>query len=326
MQHHGHPADLSESDVRDPLSGELIDLRERSSDGEEQRRQSVPSRLGRLQKRSRLALYLFLATCASTFLVAGLPYYGKGIWTVITQGLSYAVPVMSILLAHEMGHYLQAKRYGVPASLPFFIPMPLTPLGTMGAVIFQGRGVADRKQMFDIAISGPLAGLVVALPVTYFGMLNATVEPMANHQGTLEFGDPLIIQWMATMIHGAIPEGHTVMLNSMLFAGWVGIFVTALNLIPVGQLDGGHILYTLIGKRAHFVAMAVLWGAVGYMIWSGEFAYSLLIVLILLMGPRHPPTRDDTVPLGTFRIVVGWLTLAFIIIGFTLTPIVNIPE
>jgi membrane-associated protease RseP (regulator of RpoE activity) len=107
----------------------------------------------------------------------------------------------------------------------------------------------------------------------------------------------------------------------LLFAGWVGIFITALNLIPIGQLDGGHILYTLLGRRAHTVAVSVLAFAVGYMIFTGNYSYSLMVILMLMMGPRHPPTADDSVPLGTFRIVLGWLTLGFILIGFTPTPI-----
>ncbi len=286
--------------------------------------------------RSKLPLILFILTCLSTFIVGGygnrpfLPVpaqfmelyaYIQGIgWnTFLLRGISYAGPVMLILLSHEMGHYLQAKRYHIPATQPFFIPMPITPIGTMGAVILQRGGVANRKQMFDIAVSGPLAGLIFALPFAYWGTLNSTV---GLKQG-MSFGEPLILQWMITLVHGPLAEHQEVILNPMMFAGWVGIFITALNLIPIGQLDGGHILYMLIGKKANLVARLFLTGAICYMIYNNEYGYSLLILLLVFFGITHPPTADDTVPLGSMRIIIGWLTLAFFVIGFTITPIVT---
>lgn len=284
-----------------------------------------------------LCLFLFLATCFSTFFV------GAGLWAgvldprfngvfgfldtlgwgnVIWRGLSYSVPVMSILLAHEMGHFLQAVRYRVPATPPFFIPMPLPPLGTMGAVIMQQAGVSDRKSNFDIAISGPLAGLVVALPICWYSVTTSTVAPVPAPGTSIEFGDPLILQWMYWMYHGHIPEGMTVFVSQLGIAGWVGIFITALNLIPIGQLDGGHILYALIGKKAHTVAMTLVAFAIAYMIWTNNYTYALMLGLIVFMGAKHPPTADDTVPLGGARVVLGWLTLGFIIIGFTPQPLI----
>jgi len=245
-------------------------------------------------------------------------------WQMLAMnGITFAGALMLMLLAHEMGHYMQARRYGVPATLPFFIPMPITPFGTMGAVIIQAAGVADRKSLFDIAITGPLAGLVVALPITYIGLQDAAFAFVPPNATGLIYGDPLILQWMIDYVHGPRAEGQEVLLNPLLFAGWVGIFITALNLIPIGQLDGGHLLYTLIGKRSHFVAVVLLGLAVAYMILSRYYAYGLMVILLLLMGPRHPPTANDEVPLGVGRIILGWLTLAFIIIGFTPQPIIG---
>ncbi|GAB4135140.1 MAG: site-2 protease family protein [Planctomycetaceae bacterium] len=310
MEHHGIPSDHSPKvKVVDPDSIILIDARQEPDDFPPFQKNEPPQQF---RMRFRKALFLFIATCLSTWFAQ--------------RSLEYTFAVMFILIAHEMGHFLQALRYGVPASLPYFIPMPITPLGTMGAVIVQGSGVADRKQMFDIAITGPLAGLVVALPILYFGLLQSEIQEIKPGPDVLRFGDPLILQWMAEYIHGPIPEGHDIMLTPLLFAGWVGILVTALNLIPIGQLDGGHILYCLLGKRAHLVAMAILWVAIVYMIATENIAYSLMIVLLLFMGPRHPPTRDDTVPLGWFRIILGWLTLAFIFVGFTPNPIMAVPQ
>ena len=239
----------------------------------------------------------------------------------LIQGLSYSGPLMLILLCHEMGHYLQAVRYRIPASFPFFIPLPIPPLGTMGAVIAQGRGAANRKQMFDIAVSGPLAGLILTLPVLYLGIKASRIEviPAGNY---LEFGEPLIVQWMIAWIHGPTPEGQTLFMNGVAQAGWVGVFVTALNLIPIGQLDGGHLMYTLLGKPAHRIAIVLVFGAAALMFFTGTYSYILFLILIMLMGAKHPPTRDDTVPLGIGRHVVGWLTLAFLLIGFTPSPIV----
>lgn len=306
---------LHQTPVIRPLAVELIDRRgERVGDAP----RLAPAQF---RARKRLALFLFAATCLSTFW-SGMALAGPraSIGEVLWSGLSYSAPVMLILLAHEMGHYVQARRYRVPATLPYFIPMPGTPFGTMGAVIVQGAGVADRKALFDIAISGPLAGLVLALPVAYVGVRISQVVPL-DGAAVMIFGDPPVLKWMITAVHGPQPPGHEVILNPLLFAGWVGIFVTALNLVPIGQLDGGHILYTLIGKRAHAVAIVLLLTAIAAMIYTGYPAYALMVVLLVLMGPRHPPTADDTVPLGTGRIVLGWATLSFLLIGFTLEPI-----
>ena len=291
--------------------------------------------------RGVVAVLLFLATCASTFLVGLKPGGGLDglvallfnldanrpdiVSELLRNGATYAGAILSILGAHEMGHFLQARRYGVPASYPYFIPFPISFFGTMGAVIVQGGGVANRKMLYDIAISGPLAGLVFALPIAWLGVQQAEIGIVEPGEHT--FGDPLLIQWMSAYHHGALEEGTVLNRNPLLFAGWVGIFITAFNLIPIGQLDGGHILYTLIGRRAHLVARLLIWTAAGLMIWTRDYSYSVIVVLLILMGPKHPPTADDRVPLGMPRIILGWLTLAFIIVGFTPTPISQVgPE
>ncbi len=240
------------------------------------------------------------------------------------NGLTYSLAVLTMLGAHELGHYLQTRRYRVPASLPLFIPMPFSPIGTMGAVISQQGGVADRKAMFDIAISGPLAGLVVAIPLNWWGIAHSRIGPILP--GSTGYSNPLIVEWMVGWILRPLQPGEDISLNPILFAGWVGIFITALNLIPVGQLDGGHILYCLIGKRAHLVARALFFGSLGFMIFqavqgNNEYlGWSLILTLVGVSGLRHPPTSDDRVPLGIPRIVLGWLTLAFIFVGFVSVP------
>ena len=270
--------------------------------------------LARQKRWKRVAGVLFLVTCISTWLAGGL---------------LYAVPVMAILVAHELGHYFQALRYRVPASPPFFLPMPFSPIGTMGAVIFQSPGYADRKAMFDIAISGPLAGLVLAIPSAWFGLvgiesLDIVGARVATQTNGLVFGDPLILQWMYSLHFGELGTNQVVVATPLLFAGWGGIFITALNMLPIGQLDGGHILYTLIGRRAHWVAWAVIAGAAGWMIYSQDLAYGIFLLLLLKMGPKHPPTRDDSVPLGPVRVALGWASLVFLIVGFTPQPIMAV--
>lgn len=238
------------------------------------------------------------------------------------DGLRYAVPLMFILLCHEMGHFLQSVRYHIPASFPYFIPLPLPPLGTMGAVILQGRGVANRRQMFDIAVSGPIAGLAATLPVLYYGIHTSGFEPIDPQRMSMEFGEPLLLKWMIRALHGETLDGTVFVLNGYGFAGWVGVFITAMNLLPVGQLDGGHILFTLIGRPAHTIALLVIATGAALMLYSGTYSYMLLILLLIMTGARHPPTADDSIPLGFPRQLIGWLTLGFLFLGFTPQPII----
>ncbi len=245
-------------------------------------------------------ILLFLACCVTTYQV---------------QGWAYAIPVMGILLCHELGHYLQARRYHVPASLPYFIPMPFGPIGTMGAVIAMRGHMGNRKALYDIGISGPLAGLVPTMICCLVGLSWSRVGT-----GPDTFGEPLLFQWMARWYFGPLSEGQTVLVHPLAFAGWVGMFITALNLIPIGQLDGGHVLYALLRKKARVVAWFLLYAAFAGVVLAGRYEWSLMLLLLVMIGPSHPPTADDDVPLGIGRIILGWLTLAFVFVGFTPTP------
>ena len=291
---------------------------------------ATPAPARQLKTRPRLAIGLFVATCLSTTYAGSfLADLEQGmtnpeiIWAMLGSGLQFTVAVMGILIAHEMGHYLQAVRYGVPATLPFFIPMPISPFGTMGAVIIQSARSANRRVLFDIAVTGPLAGLLVTIPITLWGLQSVAIVDLPKNPSApiMVYGDPLLLQWMMEWVHGPLAENQTVLLNPLVFAGWVGIFITALNLLPIGQLDGGHILYTLIGKPAHLVAFGLIFATAGYMIHARDPSFSVLLILLVLMGPRHPPTSDDTMPLGTVRHALGWFTLTFVGLGLTLNPI-----
>jgi membrane-associated protease RseP (regulator of RpoE activity) len=254
-----------------------------------------------------LPVILFIATCYTTYRTP--------------NGLPFALAVMTTLLAHELGHFIQAMRYGVPASLPLFIPMPLSPIGTMGAVIVMKPGTGDRRAIFDIAITGPLAGLVFALFFSFIGLQLSVLVPV--NQAGLRFGEPLLFKGLAYLTFGRIAPGFEVGAHPIAFAGWVGIFITALNLIPIGQLDGGHILYTLLLRKAHIVAQLLLMGAVVAVFLGRYWGWSLMIILLMLIGPIHPPTANDNVPLGATRTVLGWASLLFVIIGFTPTPFIG---
>jgi membrane-associated protease RseP (regulator of RpoE activity) len=268
------------------------------------RAEVVPEENPHSLRRLRTPVLLFVATCLSTYFVGGLAYAG---------------PLMFTLLCHEFGHYLQARRYHVLASLPYFIPMPIGDLGTMGAVIAMRSNMGDRKALFDIGISGPLAGLVPALFCCVVGLHLSTVGVLVPGRGH-QLGEPLLFQFLASWFFGPLPEGQDIFLHPLAYAGWVGVFITALNLFPIGQLDGGHVLYALLRKKAHLVASSLLLVAVGAVLLTQNYQWGLMLVLLVMIGPNHPPTSNDDVPLGTGRIVLGWLTLMFVIIGFTPTP------
>lgn len=259
-------------------------------------------------RRRRLALpaVLFVLTCLTTFAVGG--------WL-------YAVPLMTILVFHEMGHFIQTLRYRVPASLPFFIPMPLAYLGTMGAVIGMEAHKGDRRALFDIGITGPLAGLVPTIIFCVVGLQLSEVKALPEGPGQGIFlGEPLLFQWMSHHIFGQLPEGKDIVLHPMAYAGWVGLLITALNLIPIGQLDGGHILYALLRQRAHQVATALLFAAVAAVVIFGYWAWMLMLLLLIIIGPAHPPTANDNAPLGAVRVALGIFALALVPIGFTPMP------
>jgi len=288
----------------------------------------VPVRPPR-RRRVKLPLVLFLATCLSTWFVGASEYvigltprYGllAGIVYGLLEGLKYAVPVMTILVCHEMGHFLQARRYGVYASFPYFIPMPLSPIGTFGAVIAMDARVGGRRALFDIGITGPLAGLVPSLLCCMLGLQWSKWVPFRPSPDEIYYGTPLLFDWLITYFKGPTPPGFVLDVHPVAFAGWVGLLITSINLFPIGQLDGGHVLYALLRRRAHLVATALLFGAMGAVIYYHLWGWSLMLLLVALIGPAHPPTANDYESLGFRRIVLGWLTLAFIPIGFTPVP------
>lgn len=272
-----------------------------------------------------LPVVLFVITCLSTFyagainwmqFVPQLPGMDIGTSTRYTilsnwqQGLTYMVAVLAILFAHEMGHFITTLLCRIPASLPFFIPFPLSPIGTMGAVIGMAGYRANRRQIFDIGIAGPIAGLVVAIPILVVGLQQ--FDPTTPKLGQLSFDCPLIMRMMMPLLH---PEASNIdqiwvsQLNPMLMAAWVGLLITGLNMLPLSQLDGGHVVYCLFLEKGNWIARGFLMFSIAYIVLFDALIWMLMIVLVTLMGVDHPPTANDRVPLGWFRTALGYTSL-----------------
>ncbi|MGC3971350.1 MAG: site-2 protease family protein [Pirellulales bacterium] len=265
------------------------------------------------KRRVALPLTLFALTCLSTFWTGSVraePFSdGERLAAFDPRaGVTYMLCVMSILLAHEMGHFLTALYHRVPASLPYFIPMPLLPLGTMGAVIGMQGSQADRKQLFDIGLAGPIAGLLLAVPISWYGI--ATAVPYEGvARPTLVLHDPYIFQWLAHKLHPDWSASQVCAANPYYLAGWLGMLITGLNMLPISQLDGGHTAYGLFGRNARVLGR----GFFIYALWSvtldGQSQWVVMLVILFLLGIDHPPTRNDSVRIGALRWIVGFLAL-----------------
>ena len=269
-------------------------------------------------------IVLFVLTAVSVF------YLGLSEFQSVPAALRLLVGLFAILLSHEMGHYLMCRHYRVDATLPFFIPSPWIPLGlgvwmplsfvgTFGALIRIRDRFPDRKSLFDVGVAGPLAGFVVCLPVLVLGILEAPVVPEVPREFGRSIGEPLIFQWMVPLLKGPIPDGSTLTLGPLGQAAWFGLLVTALNLMPVGQLDGGHVVYALFRERAVIVSRTVWWSCIAMIALIGP-TWILWAVLLRVIGMRHPPTLDDGAAVGRARVVVALVALVVFALSFLPNP------
>lgn len=233
------------------------------------------------------------------------------------RGIPFAGALLFILTTHELGHYLLSKIHRVPASLPLFIPGPPHFIGTFGAIIRMRGPILSRRALFDIGVAGPLAGFVVAVVALIVGLNLSTVVDRTGTFG-LQLGEPLLLQFMAWVIIGPLPPEADVVLHPIGFAAWFGLFVTSLNLLPIGQLDGGHVAYALWGRRQRTMAMVFLpiLLVLGFIGWPGWFLWAFMAGL---WGLGHPPVIDPHVPLGRNRTIVGWI--AFVVFVVTFAPV-----
>jgi membrane-associated protease RseP (regulator of RpoE activity) len=271
-------------------------------------------------------LVLFLLTVASVFLTGGLREVTlTGNQTALGldwgQGMRLVCGLLSILFAHEMGHYLACRYYGVDATLPFFLPAPfLTMVGTLGAFIRIRSPIPSRRALFDIGIAGPLAGFFVCLPALWLGIHEAQVHTVAPEAGGLFLGEPLLFRAVAHLVHGPLPDDKTLTLGSLGVAAWFGLLVTALNLIPIGQLDGGHVTYSLLRSKASAISRFGSWVCVALVYFGPNWI--LWAILVRVLGRRHPATLDDGPGVGRGRVAVGLLGLMIFVVCFVPDPIV----
>ncbi|MFO7980129.1 MAG: site-2 protease family protein [Candidatus Aminicenantes bacterium] len=290
------------------------------------------------KNRAWLNVLLFVLTAASAFFVGitwSLSYkYAESLShpeqiplnlnilkdpSILRLSLIYAVVLIGILLAHEMGHYLTCRYYNIDATLPFFIPAP-TLIGTLGAFIKIRSPIRKKHQLFDIGVAGPLAGFILAVPAVIYGLSISKLVPSLPTEGTLIFGESLLIKAVGGLFFKGVASGYDVVVHPIAFAGWVGLLVTALNLFPIGQLDGGHVFYSLIGPKAKKYAKFILIGFIvmGIFFWIGWFVWALLISFL---GLGHPPVMDEEAPLSSGRKILSVIALAIFILSFIPAPV-----
>lgn len=281
-------------------------------------------------------LVLFALTILSTTQAGGL-HYASFIFaftermpdiplaSLLLHGLWYSVSILAILGCHELGHYYACRYYRVDASRPYFLPMPFLLTGTLGAFIRIRAPIPGKRALFDIGIAGPIAGFIVAVPVLLIGMRMSTVVqvPLDFKGDVYELGEPLLFRAAEWLMFGTIPEGYSVNMHPMAFAAWFGMLATALNLFPIGQLDGGHISYAVLGRRSTIVTIVMVLCLIGltfvstsWLVWT-----VLTVVMLVAFGPGHPRTVDEEIPLDTGRLWLAAFALLMFVVCFTPAPI-----
>jgi len=273
--------------------------------------------------RPSLNLLLFLLTVLTTLFAGSFWQTGSLAGALLNphRGIPFSSTLLCILGAHELGHFFTAKRLGIDTTLPYFIPVPHM-IGTLGAVIRIRSPIPNRKALVLMGAAGPLSGMVVAIPLVIIGLKLSTVAPMEEVTGGLIIGSSIMFSLLEKLFIKGVSESQGVFLHPVAFAGWLGMFVTGLNLLPIGQLDGGHITYSIFG-RSHrqlgfvFLAMLVAFGIVF------RFpAYAFFGILILLVGFRHPPPLDDVTPLSFAHKAVAALAMVVLVMTFVPQPFV----
>ena len=246
-------------------------------------------------------------------------------WHWILAGLNYSGPMLLILGAHEFGHYYYCRKHDVDASLPYFLPAPppFVFTGTLGAVIRIREAFPSTKALFDIGVSGPIAGFVVLVPFLYWGIGHSAVVTLTDKSGVIFFGEPMLLKAIAWWHFGTLPAGTDITLHPVGFAAWFGMLATALNLLPFGQLDGGHIAHAVFGAHARFVSLGTLLVTlllIG-LSWSWLTMAIMMLVMAFFLGVRHPRVIDDGVPLDNGRRLIALAALVIFVISFTPVPI-----
>jgi len=273
-------------------------------------------------------LVLLLATILSTLFVGALSEFAAlGIDRIpgigdLWLGFPYCLSLMTILGAHELGHYFAGRYHKVPVTLPYFIPLPFPPIGTLGAFIRLKAPVKNKRALLDVGVAGPLAGLLFAIPILLYGLSISPVQALPAGSYTLE-GNSIIYALAKMAVKGQmLPNGtEDGLLSQVAWAGWVGLLVTGLNLIPVGQLDGGHIAYALFGKRARILYWPVIVALIALVIFTRTYMWALWAVLLFFLGRIYAEPLDDITPLDSRRQVVAITSLVLFILVFVPIPL-----
>lgn len=288
----------------------------------------------KFQDRVWIHVLLFVLTLVTT-MITGSGYYLSFMSDLGTHPLNmsgtalllggawFSLTVLAILGAHEFGHYFACRYYDVDASLPFFLPMLFVPSGTFGAVIRIREPIPSKRMLFDIGIAGPIAGFVVAVPALLLGLWFSNVVVYTSSPGGIEFGEPLLFQWISKLFWGVPPEGYAINTHPLAFAAWFGLLVTSLNLFPIGQLDGGHISYAVLGRKSSTVTLVMVGisillttVAANWIVWTG-----LMIAMLFAFGRHHPRTFDESVPLNSGRNWLALFAVVMFVLSFTPVPI-----
>lgn len=256
--------------------------------------------------KARIHVLLFIATFLTT-------YYVNGIW--------YSITIMIILLSHELGHFFMCRKYHVDATMPYFLPLPFPPFGTFGAVIKMKGLIPNKKALFDIGATGPMVGLSFSIPAIVIGLYLSNLGPVPSDTSLyLGLGEPILFTCITKLIFGSLPQGMDIYLHPVAFAGWAGLFVTALNLLPIGQLDGGHVLYALLGKKSDIVYRIgiFIFCVIAILLYPGWLVFA---ILLLLFGFRHPAPVDEHTTLDPKRKILGIILFIIFFISFTPVPL-----
>jgi hypothetical protein len=270
-------------------------------------------------------LLAFLTVFSMLFANASFPEGFKlswaGIWVGLSNGLSFTASFLAILLTHELGHFFVARRFGVAVTLPYLIPFPLSPFGTLGAVIGMKSIPPSKRAMLLIGVAGPLAGLLVAIPVLLWGLHLSTISLLPTTGAYSMEGNSLLYAALKFLTFGRLLPGggEDVFLHPMAMAGWAGLLVTSLNLIPAGQLDGGHIAYTLLGHKARYLN----WGIVALLLVMGIWwlGWLLWAVIIFIFSRVRVPPMDDLTPPKRWEIALAIAFLVIFVLTFTPIPL-----
>lgn len=299
----------------------------------------IPKRRSFFEKKGLwLNIVLFIVTLVSIFYVGLSLSFNYMYYDVIVEGTHslqefhlfdnseiiflsffYSIVLILILLGHELGHYLTCRYYRIDATLPYFIPAP-TLIGTLGAFIKIKAPITKKKELFDIGAAGPIVGFILSIPALVYGISLSRIVAASPQNGSFTLGEPLLFKLLGELIFGNVSADSAMILHPVAFAGWVGILITSFNLFPVGQLDGGHIFYALVGSKSRYFArlFLLIFVVMGIFFWVGWFVWALLISFL---GLKHPRVYDEDQSLSSKRKIIGCLMVLIFILSFIPAPI-----